>query len=130
MPCRKKWKTRKRGKGRQIGSKFPVTTPPIHRQVILRDRYLRALLTEAKTHDINSTMDNLKAEANKLSRELHEAERSQYSSEAKLKVIEEVLGILEDMRKEGRTRVGDSELKAIIRSVAESKKIPPQIFRE
>lgn len=121
------WKSRHRD-----GQPFYSPEDPkiaARRRAIQQGRHLPRLLAETETYDINTTMQNLASDARQHKRELQKAERQGSIADAKLQLIDEVLRTLEEIRRTGRTRIGDSELKQIIRNTARNLKIPPQALK-
>lgn len=97
------------------------------------EELLKSLLKETRTHDVRSVMQRLNVEGRRLTSDYKEAaaEVAEASAEAtiaeqRMKVIGKVLEVLERIYEAGRTRVGDSELKGVIRSVMADLKVSPE----
>lgn len=117
------FRTRKRGSSGQRGLVFPV-----RRSQRNGDKYVSELLREKQTHDVNTVIQNLNSQGRELTREKQGAERDLAIADAKAQVLAQVINVLYQIRESGRTRVGDSELKAIMNSVMRESGVPPSAF--
>lgn len=120
-------KLKKPWRGRKKGAVFKSNAPT--------ERTVQDFLREGRTHDINSTITDLKQQGTTFVKELRkiETDRAKAESEAtQLKeaagAIESIVETLEKIRASGRTRIGNSELRNIIRSVMEERKLSPSAF--
>jgi len=130
------WRTRKRGTGNQPGSHFLSTTVTgdLKRDVI-KERYLRKLMQESKTHDVSATKEKILGEGKALATDLRNLRNNMQKDRqneaeviAKLDIIKNTLEALDSLAKHGMTRIGDSELKHIIRSIVREKGFDPERF--
>lgn len=130
------WRTRKRGRGDQPGLHFRTGRATGHLPTdVMRHRYLEAIVKETKTHDINDVATKLGRQGRSLAGEMRKTEQALAKAErrrgltgAKIEVVKRVLGVLKEMKSAGRTRVGDSELKHILRTTMQELKVPASAF--
>lgn len=120
-------KLKKPWRGRQKGSVFKTEKPA--------ERTVQDFLREGRTHDINNTITDLKQQGTTFVKKLRNIETARVKTENEATQLEEAVGAiesivetLEKIRASGRTRVGDSELRKIIRSVMEERKLSPSVF--
>jgi len=118
------FRTRRRGSPRQRGLRFPVdkASEAGQRQVQARERYLATLLKEGRGYDLNDVRRRLDGEAReatsalrKLAEEFRVMTQEAEALKRKIAVIENVLAALGQMQAAGRTRVGESDLKYLLR---------------
>lgn len=128
------WKSRKSGP--QRGQHFPVdSSSPTTVKDVAEQHYLKELLREATTYDINEIITRMRGEgrsavssATRASKDVQEAEKILAMSEGKIEVINAILEVLEQFKASGRTRIGDSELKAIVRREIGESGLPPSVL--
>lgn len=97
-----------------------------------REKFMRDYLAETETHDLSEVMTKLRAEAREAiqkqqsqQKQLEKAENIVNLASGKLEAISQILAILDSIVKSGRTRIGDSELKHIIRTTLRELELPP-----
>jgi uncharacterized protein YajQ (UPF0234 family) len=132
------WKTRKRNPGRgqhfRGDSSSGTTIKDVTREQA-RNQYLNSLLKETTTYDINEIVARIRSEGrstitsvNKAEKEVQAAEKILTMAQGKIDVINAILEILNEIKSSGRTRIGDSELKSIVRQVTSEAGIPASVL--
>lgn len=130
---------RKHGSRNQRGKVFPVREDPhkeAQRRLLSRrmtgniqhdvgkERYLETIVRESKTHDLNTVIRKLTSDALALTRELRATHREKEKAlkvltveGTKLLALQEALEALSKVKESGRTRIGDSEMKVMMRKI-------------
>jgi len=96
----------------------------------VREKFLENLVRDSSSHDINATIEKFVKEGREMKGDFQEAERGRAVSEGKMAASRKVIEILEEMKASGRTRIGDSELRLILRNVLQELRLPATIFEE
>jgi hypothetical protein len=96
----------------------------------VREKFLENLVRDSSSHDINGTIEKFVKEGREMRGDFQEAERERAVSEGKMAASRKVIEVLEEMKASGRTRIGDSELRLILRNVLQELRLPATIFEE
>jgi hypothetical protein len=97
--------------------------------------YLKELLKEGTTYDINEIIARMRGEGrstmtsvNEATKDVREAEKILAMAQGKIDVLNAVLETLDQIKASGRTRIGDSELKSIVRQATVDAGVPPSVL--
>jgi hypothetical protein len=127
----RQWKSRKdNGRHFQTEGSNPSTV-----RDMAQKQYFKELLTEGTTYDINEIISKMRGEGrstissvNKAQKELDKAEEILGLAQGKIEAINTILETLDQIKSSGRTRIGDSELKAIVRRALTETGVPPSVL--
>lgn len=130
----RQWKSRKSGP--QRGQHFPVdSSNPSTVKDMAEQHYLKELLKEGTTYDINEIIARMRGEGrstmtsvNEATKDVREAEKILAMAQGKIDVLNAVLETLDQIKASGRTRIGDSELKSIVRQATVDAGVPPSVL--
>jgi hypothetical protein len=100
------------------------------REQFRKERFVESLVRDSTTHDINATIERFVKEGRELKTTYQEVDRERAIAEGKMAAARKVIGVLEQMKASGRTRIGDSELKLLLRNVLQELGLPATIFDE
>jgi hypothetical protein len=132
----KQWKSRKDDGRHFIGdSSSGGATVKDVMQEQTKSQYLKEIMKEGTTYDINEIITRMRGEgrsavssAGRASKDVQEAEKILAMAEGKIEVINAILEVLSQVKASGRTRIGDSELKAIVRQELGKSGLPPSVL--
>ena len=132
----KQWKSRKDdGRHFRGDSSSGGATVKDVMQEQTKSQYLKELLKEGTTYDINEIISRMRGEGrstitsvNAAEKDVREAEKILAMAQGKIDVLNNVLEILDQIKASGRTRIGDSELKSILRKAIVDAGVPPSIL--
>jgi septation ring formation regulator EzrA len=127
------WKSRKRNPGR--GQHFQTEGNPTTVKDMAQKEYFKEILKEGTTYDINEIISKMRGQGrstmsnvNSAQKELDKAEEILALAQGKIEVINSVLETLDEIKASGRTRIGDSELKNILRHAIMDAGLPPSVL--
>jgi len=131
-----KWKSRKdNGRHFLADSSSGGATVKDVIQEQTKSQYLKELMKEGTTYDINEIITRMRGEGrsavssgSRAAKDVEEAEKILAMAQGKIDVITAILDTLEQIKATGRTRIGDSELKSIVRQISFDLGVPPSVL--